>query len=509
MKQEKALQLEKKQFLVTQVPKPLLAATFVMGLIYFIIITFWFTPGNPVLFALLIAGQLFHLWLLFSFLYTVWETEGHEHFFQDPSFTPPVDIFITVAGEPTEVVLETVQGARAMEYPNFRIYILNDGFVAKKDNWKEIEDLAKSQGIGCITRQISGGAKAGNINNGLKETRSPFVVIFDADHVPHRDFLKKMMPYFADQQVGFVQSPQFYKNYSLNYVTLGAWEQQQIFFGPICKGKNRLNAVTMCGTNMVIRREALEAVGGMDESITEDFTTGMFLHEKGYKSVYVPEVLAEGLAPEDFLSYYKQQFRWARGGFDIIFKHNVLGKKHLSFRQKLQYFASISFYLSGTVIVIYALLPLIFFFTGLVPFKVSTMLLALVFLPYIFLTLYALQRSANSTFTFNSLAFSVSSFSIHVRALFSALFGKKASFSITSKKKLQGNFLFLVWPHILYVALAILGMAIGFWREGLSASMIANMCWTILYMTIFSQFIILAMPERATHKKPNPESLVS
>ncbi len=489
-------EFSKKQFLITKVQKPLIVATFAMGVIYFTIIAFWFEPGNKLLFGLLIGGQLFHIWLLFSFLYTIWDTEGHKKFRKDPDFSQAVDVFITAAGEPYEVVQETVQGVKAMDYPNVTAYILNDGLVAKKENWQEMETLAKKEGIYCITRSVGGGAKAGNINNAMRETKSPFVVIFDADHVPHPDFLKKTMPYFVDEKVAFVQSPQFYKNFDLNYVTIGAWEQQELFFGPICKGKNRLNAVTMCGTNMVIRRQALLAVGGMDESITEDFTTGMFLHEKGYKSVYVPEVLAEGLAPEDFLSYYKQQFRWARGGFDIIFKHNVLSRKGLSFGQKLQYFASISFYLSGAVLLIYAFLPLVFFFTGLVPFKTSTMLLALVFLPYIFLTLYTLQRSANSAFTFNSLAFSMCSFSIHIKALWLALLGKKAKFDITSKRKLSGNFLNLVWPHITYDALAVVGMGVGIMREGFDASMIANIGWTVLYMAIFSQFILVAMPDK-------------
>ncbi len=496
MKKNKQVEYAKKQFLVTKVPKPLLVATFLMGICYFLIITFWFEPGNKVLFGLLIGGQLFHIWLLFSFLYTIWDTEGHKNFAKDLNFAEPVDIFITVAGEPYEVVQETIRGVKAMEYPNFTVYILNDGFVAKKENWQEMEQLAKQENVHCITRQTPGGAKAGNINNAVRETKSPFFVIFDADHVPHADFLQKMMPYFTDNKVAFVQSPQFYKNFNLNYVTIGAWEQQELFFGPICKGKNRLNAVTMCGTNMVIRREALLSVGGMDESITEDFTTGMFLHEQGWKSVYVPEVLAEGLAPEDFLSYYKQQFRWARGGFDIIFKHNVLFRKGLNFGQKMQYFASISFYLSGAVLLIYAFLPFVFFYTGLVPFQTSTMLLALVFLPYIFLTLYTLQRSANSAFTFNSLAFSMCSFSIHIKALWLALLGRKAKFDITSKRKLSGNFLHLVWPHIAYDVLAIVGIGLGLLREGLSASMIANIGWTVLYMAIFTQFILVALPEK-------------
>src|SRR5206468_3503010 len=139
-------------------------------------------------------------------------------------------------------------------------------------------------------------------NHALAVTEAPLVAVLDADHVPHADFLSKTVPYLADKRVGFVQTPQFYKNFNATYVTQGAWDQQQLFFGPICRGKNRLNSATMCGTNMVIRREALAEVGGMrTDSIAEDFVTGLLMHARRYRSVYVPEVLAEGLAPEDFL----------------------------------------------------------------------------------------------------------------------------------------------------------------------------------------------------------------
>jgi len=86
-----------------------------------------------------------------------------------------------------------------------------------------------------------------------------------------------------------------------------------------------------------------------ETNIAEDFLTSLFVHSKGWKSVYVPEVLAEGLAPEDFMSYYKQQFRWARGSLEIIFKYNPLFNRGLSLSQKLQYLASASYYLSGVV----------------------------------------------------------------------------------------------------------------------------------------------------------------
>src|SRR5690606_7694254 len=119
---------------------------------------------------------------------------------------------------------------------------------------------------------------------------------------------------FQDKRMGFVQTPQYYKNQSDNVITQAAWQQQEFFFGPIMRGKDSYNSTFICGTNVVIRRKALEEVGGMfEENIAEDFLTSLFVHQHGWRSVYVPQVLATGFAPFDLLSYVKQQLRWARG----------------------------------------------------------------------------------------------------------------------------------------------------------------------------------------------------
>ena len=486
----------------TQVSKPILTLTAGLALIYFIVITFAFKMGNPILFWLLIAGEIFHSWMVFTYLWTVWDTE-YIHPVADTSFKIPVDVFITVAGEPVDIVRETVQGAKNMRYDgsSFTVHILNDGFVAKKDNWKDIEALAKEEGVECITRTEAGGAKAGNINNAVSKTKNPLVVILDADHIPHPDFLEKTIPHFADTRVGFVQTPQFYKNAGLNYVTQSSWNQQELFFGPICKGKNRLNSATMCGTNMVIRREALVQAGGVQYSIAEDFLTGLMIHARGWKSVYVPEVLAEGLAPEDYLSYYKQQFRWARGAFDMILGNNTIFKRGITFKQRLQYLSSVSFYLSGLVVLMNAAIPLVFFFTGIVPFQISTMTLAVVFLPYIFMTLYTLQLSSNFSFTFSSLAFSMGSFMIHIEAFLAGITFQKSTFSVTSKRKVDGNFLSLVIPHFIYIALVFAGITFALYREGLTASVITNSAWALLNVAIFIPTISAALPNSAFSKK--------
>ncbi|CAN5155016.1 hypothetical protein BH11PAT3_BH11PAT3_3300 [soil metagenome] len=471
----------------------LLMATTFASILYLLVIVFFFTPGNAFLFALLIAGEIFHTWQAITYIYTVWDLNYKAPF--DPNFLPEVDVFITVAGEPVEIVRETVLAAKQMDYPHFNVFILNDGFVANKLNWEDMEKLAKDIGVTCITRKIGGGAKAGNINNGLKETHAPYVLIFDADHIPHEDFLKKTVGYFKDPKMGFVQTPQFYKNSQLNMTTRGAWEQQELFYGPICRGKNRLNAATMCGTNMILSRKSVNEVGGMcTESIAEDFATGMFMHEKGYHSTYVSEVLAEGLAPEDFLSYYKQQFRWARGALDVIFKYKLLTRRGLNFKQKIQYLSSVTFFLSGIVVLMNILLPLVFLYTGQVPLLISGMLLAAVFLPYIFLTLFNLSLTSNYRFTFTALSFAISGFWIHVQALLAAVTGRKTGFAVTSKTALEGNFPRLLWPQFLYIGLVISGFIIAYHREGASPSVVNNIAWAIVAIGVFIPYMRAAMP---------------
>lgn len=484
-------------FLETKVSKKLIVFNVIMAVIYFLAIAVWSPRGNSYLFWILMAGEVFHLWQLLTYLYTVWDTEYMPPL--DENFQPAVDVFITVAGEPADIVANTVKAALAMNYPKFTVYVLNDGFVAKKENWKEIEDTTLRLGARCITRTKPGGAKAGNINNAVRQTLSPFFAVFDADHIPHEDFLQKTMGYFGDPRMGYVQSPQYYKNADVNAVTKGSWEQQALFFGAICKGKNRLNAVTMCGTNMVIRREAIEEVGGIcDYSIAEDFVTGVMLHEKGWKSCYVPEVLAEGLAPEDFLSYYKQQFRWARGSMDVLFKHGFLFKGGLTWKQKVQYLSSVSYFLSGLVVLMNALIPVIFLYTGLVPLNITTMALASIFLPYIFVTIFTLQASANFSYSFKSLAFSMAGFHIHISALWANIIGKKSGFSVTSKRAISGNFVNLVIPHFLYILLVIGGIAVAIMRGGISASVITNFAWAFLNIAIFMEFIGAALPQSAS-----------
>lgn len=148
-----------------------------------------------------------------------------------------------------------------------------------------------------------------------------------------------------------------------------------------------------------------------------------------------------------------------------------------------------------------ALLPVIFLFTGLVPIEVSSMLLALIFIPYIFVTLHTLQRSSNFSFTFQSLAFSMGSFGIHLHALLSILTGQKETFTITEKRGSADNNLSLVTPHLLYIAVVLVGIWVALMREGISASFVNNVAWALFNISIFIPCIVAALPQKNVARK--------
>ncbi|MEO3758879.1 glycosyltransferase [Mycobacterium sp. B14F4] len=176
-----------------------------------------------------------------------------------PPPPPPdatVDVFITTYNEPLDMVIATAEAAQRIRFPH-HTYILDDG---------EREDLAKAaaeRGIGYLTRSSHWmdkprHAKAGNLNNALLETDGEFILILDADQVPEPEILDHTLGYFYDPKMALVQTPQYFVNVPFSD-PLGS--QAPLFYGPIQQGKDGWNAAYFCGSNAVLRREALMQLG--------------------------------------------------------------------------------------------------------------------------------------------------------------------------------------------------------------------------------------------------------
>ncbi|MBI4128935.1 MAG: glycosyltransferase [Parcubacteria group bacterium] len=484
-----------KTFPVIRVPHWLILLSAGITLVYS---TWWLDmrhAGAWVLYGALLIGEIYHIWQALGYMYTIWGLQAVREKGVSPN-APNVDVFITVCGEPRHIVEETLAAALVMEYPRFTVTLLNDGYVAHKPNWREIEELAHAYGARVITRTVPGGAKAGNINNALAHTSAPFFAVFDADHVPHRDFLAKTVGYFEDPKMALVQTPQYYKNKDENLLTRAAWEQQELFFGPICQGKNRANATFWCGTNAVLRRAALDQVGGIPtKTVTEDFLVTLFLHQKGWRSLYISEVLAEGLAPHTLGDYVSQQFRWARGCLELIFKYNPLFKRGLTWAQRMHYLYSAGYYLNGIVVLIDAIIPLIVLFTAISPVDINTNNFIVYFFPFIFSTIYLLMRSTGYTVTFRAIQMSMSSFFVFFMAAVSALFNRKTSFVVTSKTASErGNFLIYALPHLVYTGVAAIAIVYAILTQGRDPSIITNASWALFNIVFFWGFVRVAYP---------------
>ncbi|WP_050753672.1 glycosyltransferase [Pseudobacteroides cellulosolvens] len=280
-----------------------------------------------------------------------------------------VDVFVPTYNEDLEVLEATMIGCVNMNYEH-TTYVLDDG---RRD---EVAALAKQLGCIYLTRSDNRHAKAGNINEALKKTSGEFIVILDADMVPQPDLIEKTLGYFNDPKTAIVQMPQeFYNLDSVQHLSNTTnWHEQQLFYHVIQPGRNSINAPFWCGSPSIVRRSALESIGGVaTESITEDFLTSIKLNGKGWNIKYHNEALAFGIAPQSIHAFNLQRLRWAQGAMKILkSKYNPLIAPGLSVKQRLAHFSAIFTYFESYQKLIYLLVPVIYLFTGSMPLKVNS-----------------------------------------------------------------------------------------------------------------------------------------
>jgi cellulose synthase (UDP-forming) len=443
-------------------------------------------PDNPWLFGMLVAAETFNVLQAAGFWWTISNQKWDNLPVPDFNRTmETVDIYITVCGEPTDIVERTILGAIGIRHPRKRVFVLDDGHSP------EIEVLSFMSGAEYLTRKINRGAKAGNINDAMKQTTGDYIVIFDADHVPRADFLERTMGGFVDPTVAFVQTPQSYANRTGNRVAWGAHEQQRLFYGPIMRGRQSANAAFSCGTNMVFRRSALETVGGMPEdSITEDLRVSLLLFEKGYRSEYVSTVLAHGLGPLDVAGFFSQQLRWARGGLEILFRRKPFYKT-MRMGARIQFALSFWYWFTGFAFATYLVLPVAFLVFGQRPVQTPNQY-PLYFVPFIIITLTTMTYATDFDLTFRGIWFTLAAFQIHIAAFFSALLGGDAKFVVTSKDK-SSRSLRPVAAHLVAIGILAFSVVYGVWRFGFTPSVMNNVAFAIGHILILQGFVRYAL----------------
>ena len=285
---------------------------------------------------------------------------------EEPLNLPPVDVFIATYNEPREVLEKTILGCLALDWPDARIWVLDDG----RRPW--VRDLCMAKGAGYINRPDNKGAKAGNINHGLTVTDAPFIAVFDADFVPRRDFLLRTMGFFESERIGIVQVPHSFYNHDPMQTNLGLQQampdDQRFFFEAIMPGRDGWDAAFCCGSNSVTRRTLFESIGGglPEGSITEDMLLTLASLRQGYVTRYLNEPLAFGLAPESTTAFFVQRQRWAQGAIQILYlKEGPLGPG-LKLRYRLLFLPS-AWITQGLQSMFTVLTPICFMLFNLAP----------------------------------------------------------------------------------------------------------------------------------------------
>jgi cellulose synthase (UDP-forming) len=291
----------------------------------------------------LLAFELHNALGLMLFTFTLWDIDVRPRLVRvDPNPDRSVAVLIPTYNEPSEVLLPTIAAAVALK-PAHETWVLDDG------RREEVRALAEALGARYLTRPDNEGAKAGNLNHALPHVEADLVAVLDADHVPTDGFLLRTLPYFEDECVAVVQTPQdFYNLDSFEHERTGddsshvAYLEEAVFYRVIAPGKNRWEGAFWCGTGAVIRREALRSVGGVStDSVTEDIETSIRMLRRGWSIVYHNEVLAHGLAPSDAVQYMTQRHRWALGAMQTIRNENPLLGRGLKFGQRLAFMTTL------------------------------------------------------------------------------------------------------------------------------------------------------------------------
>jgi cellulose synthase (UDP-forming) len=394
----------------------------------------WTSTLNPEALWFSIPLALAETWGLltaFIMVHSVWRLKHRTPVPPAPGLS--VDVFITCFDEPLEVIRRTAVGARAIRYPH-RTYLLDDG---KRD---EVRAMAAQLGIEYLRREGTEHAKAGNLNHALAHTRGDFVLQLDADHVPLPHILERLLGFFEDPKLGFVQAPQDFYNtdgftYDVSEWYQRIWEEQRLFFSVIQPGKDSINGAFFCGSCAVFRREALESVGGFGtHSITEDIETSLLLHAAGWRSAYYGESLAYGMAAGSATAFHIQHLRWGQGAMQVIRRFNPLTHPGLSLSQRVSYFGSLTAYVGGVQKLVFYCAPLVFFLTGALPIRAIDRDFLVRFLPFLALSFILSELVARGTAnTWMSERFQMAKFWTYTRAVMSYFWRRPLKFAVTPK----------------------------------------------------------------------------
>ncbi|ARD84957.1 glycosyltransferase [Ferroplasma acidiphilum] len=418
-----------------------------------------------------------------------------------PGLRGKVAVLVPIFNEEEEMVITNLVAIYSNAGEDSDIYVLDD---STRGDSAPIIDLCRKLGMKYIHRENRSGYKAGALNNVLKTLEVPYVAVIDIDQTPAPDFLRETTALLAkDPKIGFIQVPQVYSNTDSSILAEIAQAQQFIFYDILTEGKSVAGTLFSCGTNVVYNLDALKSVGYFDENnIVEDIATSVNMAINGWTGVYYNKKLVFGRAPVTMQGYINQQWRWMYGSLSLMPKivKKILLSKKFSPKQKLDWFATSTWYIFGWFYLIFLLSPILEI-VGIRVLTINNLLYLLAWLPYTILlmttfTLSQVSKKAPLRFVFYNMAANLLIFPLSISTSISVLLKKSKPFTTA---RTGGNIpLYRFWPQ--FTILILLPLA---------AIYLILQHNTFSYITAFWAFFqfTLLMPVFWLNKTPRASSM--
>jgi len=449
-------------------------------------------PNAEIFSHLLFIVEIYGFITVCAHIFMMWKMPERKSI--KPELNLSVDVFITVFNEPVDLIRKTVYAAVSMDYPH-KTYVLDDG------NNKEIKSLAISLGAKYLSRSDNKDAKAGNLNNGLAHSKGDYIAVFDADHIPNRNFLTETLGFFKNNKVAFVQAPQeFYNINSFQHRFKGyfeeIWSEQAIFFRVIQRGKDFWNAAFFCGSCAVIRRDVLDEIGGFAiGTVTEDIHTSVRIHKKGYLSVYYPKSLAFGMAGASIEPYVTQRIRWGQRAMQVLHKERIIFSRHLSLPQKICYLSSMVTYFDGWQKAFFYISPFFALLLGLIPIQTSLFDFAIHLLPYLIILFFLMEELARG---YGNLLltqqYNMARFFAFCYSTLTLFYERKIKFNVTDKEQIKKHLKIFMLPtkfiYILNISGVFLGIVIYYFFKHLPLDVLVTVSILALINTYIAHKLI-------------------
>jgi glycosyltransferase involved in cell wall biosynthesis len=262
---------------------------------------------------------------------------------------PMISLHVPAHNEPPDMVIDTLRSLVRLDYPRYEVIVIDDN-TEDEALWRPVQQWCARHGVTFVHLEKWPGYKSGALNYALRhltDPRAELIGVVDSDYQIEPGFLRACVRSFADPWIGFVQAPQDYRGWQQASYYRRLYYSYKYFFAISQPSRNEHDGAIFAGTMGLIRRVALDELGGWDEwCITEDAELSLRLLRAGWSGLHLDQSWGHGIMPLTFEALKGQRYRWCFGGIQILRRHwrslipgRTSRRNHLTTAQRWAYFA--------------------------------------------------------------------------------------------------------------------------------------------------------------------------